>query len=73
MRARVLAAARAVAAELIETMREIDVVAAEPALGQDRGDVGGALRPRPAPPASTTMRASRGGSGSRAQACGPRR
>ena len=38
---RVLAAARAVAAELLEPMREIDIVAAEPALGQHRGDVGG--------------------------------
>ena len=40
---RVLAAARAVAAELIEPMAEIDVVAAKPALRQDRGDIGGAL------------------------------
>ncbi len=41
--ARLLAAARAVAAELIEPMAEIDVVAAKPALRQDRGDIGGAL------------------------------
>jgi len=40
---RVLAAARTVAAKLFETMRQVDVVAAEPALGQDRGDIGGAL------------------------------
>ena len=40
---RVLAAPRAVAAELIETMRQVDIVAAKPALRQDRGDVGGAL------------------------------
>ena len=36
-------ALRAVAAELIEPMLEIDAVAAEPALGEDRGDVGGVV------------------------------
>jgi len=39
--ARVLRAARAVAPQLIEAMGEIDVVAAEPALGQHKRDVGG--------------------------------
>ena len=63
-RARILGAARAVAAELVEPMAEIDIVAAEPALGQHRGDARRPARPRPRAAASTTMRASRGGSGS---------
>ncbi len=38
-RARVLGAARAVAAELIEPVAQIGIVAAEPALGEHGGDL----------------------------------
>ncbi len=40
-RARILPPARAIAAQRLETLCEIDVVAAETALGQDDGDLGG--------------------------------
>ena len=42
-RARVLGAARAVAAELVEPVAQIGVVAAEPAFGEHRGYLGGRL------------------------------
>ena len=61
--ARFLGAARTIAAELIEPVRQIDVVAAEPALGDQHRHLRG-RSPAPSRAASTTMRASRGGSGS---------
>ena len=53
-------------------MREIDVVAAEPALGQDRGDVGGALARAFARGIDHHAREPRRQRQARA-ACGPRR
>jgi hypothetical protein len=61
----VFATARAVAAETSSRFVEIDAVAAEPALGQDRRDLGAEQSGPRLRPASTTMRASRGGSGRR--------
>ena len=42
-RARVFGTARAVAAELIEAMAQIGIVAAQAALGEDRSDLGSHL------------------------------
>ena len=68
-RARLLGAARAVAAELIEPVAQIDIVAAQPAFGEHRGDrappIRRRLRSRHRPPcapaaAATAARASVG-------------
>ena len=45
----VLGAAGAVAAEIVEAVREIGVVAAEPALDEEGGDVCGSLASAPSP------------------------
>ena len=63
-RPRLLGAARAVAAELIETVTQIGIVTAKPAFGEHRGNLPPPVSPAPSGAASTTMRASRGGSGS---------
>ena len=69
MRARLLARRERSRRSPSRRCAQIDIVAAEPALGQHHRDVGRGPGRLPAA-ASTTMRASRGGSGRRA-ACGP--
>ena len=66
--ARIARAARAIAAKILHAVRQVDVVAAEPALGQHARRCRPRASPAPSRAASTTMRASRGGSGRRRSA-----